>query len=231
MDTKVEQLKEDNNEDEYYSWNSKKRQKKSYPLSCKILILITIISCLANIYFIYRSFSIKHFRGFKEFAESRFSVRTFSPKPVEQEKIDALLRVVQMAPTAENKQPQKIYVITKEEDRKKLKTVTKYAFNAPMYFLVCCDKNKVWKHQTEDYYSTEIDGTISVTHIILEAHDLGLGSVVVRSFQTEKIKEVFGIPENMVPVALLPIGYPKEGSKPSKLHFKKNDIKDFVEYL
>ena len=35
----------------------------------------------------------------------------------------------------------------------------------------------------------------------------------------------------MVPVALLPIGYPKEGSKPSKLHFKKNDIKDFVEYL
>ena len=105
MDTKVEQLKEDNNEDEYYSWNSKKRQKKSYPLSCKIFILITIISCLANIYFIYRSFSIKHFPGFKEFAESRFSVRTFSPKPVEQEKIDALLRVVQMAPTAENKQP------------------------------------------------------------------------------------------------------------------------------
>ena len=68
-------------------------------------------------------------------------------------------------------------------------------------------------------------------HILFEAHDLGLGSVVVRSFQTEKIKEVFKIPENMVPVALLPIGYPKEGSKPSKLHFKKNDIKDFVEYL
>ena len=40
-------------------------------------------------------------------------------KPVEQEKIDALLRVAQIAPTAENKQPQKIYIITKEEDRKK----------------------------------------------------------------------------------------------------------------
>ena len=56
------------------------------------------------------------------------------------------------------------------------------------YFLICCDKNKVWKHKTEDYYSTEIDGTISATHVILEAHDLGLGSVVVRSFETEKIK-------------------------------------------
>ena len=95
------------------------------------------------------------------------------------------------------------------------------------YFLICCDKNKVWKHKTEDYYSTEIDGTISATHVILEAHDLGLGSVVVRSFETEKIKEAFGIPA----VALLPIGYPKEGTKPSKLHFKKNDIKEFAEYL
>ena len=109
--------------------------------------------------------------------------------------------------------------------------MTKYAFNAPMYFLGCCDKTKVWKHQTEDYYSIEIDGTISVTHILSEAHDLGLGSVVVRSFETEKIKKVFGIPENMVPVALMPIGYPKEGSKLSKLHFKKKDIKDLVEYL
>ena len=52
MDTKVEQLKEDNNEDEYYSGNSKKRPKKSCPLSFKLLILITIISCLANIYFV-----------------------------------------------------------------------------------------------------------------------------------------------------------------------------------
>ena len=166
-----------------------------------------------------------------ELAQSRFSVRTFDQRPVEQEKIDALLKVVQMAPTAENKQPQKVYIIRGEENRKKLKTATKYAFNAPMYFLICCDKNKVWKHKTEDYYSTEIDGTISATHVILEAHDLGLGSVVVRSFETEKIKEAFGIPENMIPVALLPIGYPKEGTKPSKLHFKKNDIKEFAEYL
>ena len=70
-----------------------------------------------------------------ELAQSRFSVRTFDQRPVEQEKIDALLKVVQMAPTAENKQPQKVYIIRGEKNRKKLKTVTKYSFNAPMYFL------------------------------------------------------------------------------------------------
>ena len=158
-------------------------------------------------------------------------MRQFSNKTIEQEKIDKLLRVAQIAPTAENKQPQKIYIITKDEDRKKLKTVTKYTFNAPMFFLVCCDKNIAWKHKTEDYISTEIDGSIVTTHITLEAHDLGLGSVIVRSFETQKLKDLFKIPENMIPIALLPLGYPQEGAKPSKLHFQKKDVKEMVEYL
>ncbi len=231
MDPKIEQLKEENNEDEYYLGASKKRKNNSYPISYKILIFITIISCLTSLYLIYRSCTTKNSQSFLEFAKSRFSVRKFAEKPVEQEKIDALLKAVQIAPTAENKQPQKIYIITKEADRKKLKTVTKFAFNAPMYFLVCCDKNKVWKHETEDYYSTEIDGTISITHIILEAHELGLGSVIIRSFETENMRKAFNIPENMIPVALLPIGYPKEGVKPSKWHITKKDVKELAEYL
>ena len=205
----------------------KKKQPKQNQNLNKILILITILSCITSIYLFYKSYTKN---DFLKLAESRFSIRQFLDKPVEQEKIDALLRVAQVSPT-ENKQPQKIYIITKEEDRKKLKTVSKYTFNAPMYFIVCCDKNKAWKQKNEDYISTEIDGSIVTTHIILEAHDLGLGSVVVRNFETENLKKLFNIPENMVPISLLPIGYPKEGVKPSKLHFTKNDIKDMVEYL
>ena len=91
----------------------------------------------------------KKFSSFKELAESRFSLRTFDKRPVAQEKIDALLHMVQVSPTAENLQPQKVYIITKEEDRKKVKAVTKYHYNAPLYFLVCVDKTKVWKHPTE----------------------------------------------------------------------------------
>ena len=202
-------------------------EKKNQNLN-KILIFITILSCITSICLFYKSYTKN---DFLKLAESRFSIRQFLNKPVEQEKIDALLRVAQVSPTAENKQPQKIYIITKEEDRKKLKTVSKYTFNAPMYFIVCCDKNKAWKQKNEDYISTEIDGSIVTTHIILEAFDLGLGSVVVRNFETENLKKLFNIPENMVPISLLPIGYPKEGVKPSKLHFTKNDIKDMVEYL
>ena len=213
---------------EYEELETEKKQPKQNQNLNKILIFITILSCITSICLFYKSYTKN---DFLKLAESRFSIRQFLNKPVEQEKIDALLRVAQIAPTAENKQPQKIYIITKEEDRKKLKTVSKYTFNAPMYFIVCCDKNKAWKQKNEDYISTEIDGSIVTTHIILEAHDLGLGSVVVRNFETENLKKLFNIPENMVPISLLPIGYPKEGVKPSKLHFTKNDIKDMVEYL
>ena len=213
---------------EYEELETEKKQPKQNQNLNKILLLITILSCITSICLFYKSYTKN---DFLKLAESRFSIRQFLDKPVEQEKIDALLRVTQVSPTEENKQPQKIYIITKEEDKKKLKTVSKYTFNAPMYFIVCCDKNKAWKQKNEDYISTEIDGSIVTTHIILEAFDLGLGSVVVRNFETENLKKLFNIPENMVPISLLPIGYPKEGVKPSKLHFTKNDIKDMVEYL
>ena len=231
MNIQTEQLKEDNSEDEYYLGASKKRLKKEVSIYYKILICITIITSILSIYLFYRLYTIKYKYNFLQLCECRFSVREYSQKPIEQEKIDALLKVAQLSPTAANKQPQKIYIITKEEHKQKLKTVTKYTFNAPMFFLICCDKNLSWKHKTEELYSTEIDGSIVADNIILEAHDLGLGSVFVRSFQTEKIKELFGIPENIVPIALLPIGYPKEGTKPSNEHFKRKDLKEMVEYL
>ena len=227
----MEQLNEDKGQDEYYEGNSKKRNRQNCPLSYKILIFITVASLLLSLYLIYSSFSNKNSKNFLQIAESRFSVRDYDPRPVEKEKIEKLLRVAQVAPTAANKQPQKIYIITKDEDREKLKTVTKYTFNAPMFFVVCVDKDIVWKHKTEDTNSIDIDGSIIATHILFEAYDLGLGSVYVRAFQTEELKKLFNIPENIKPVALLPLGYPKEDAKPSPYHFNKKSIDEMVEYL
>ena len=227
----MEQLNEDKGQDEYYEGNSKKRNKQNCPLSYKILIVITVASLLLSLCLIYSSFSKKNSGNFLQLAESRFSVRNYDTKPVEKEKIEKLLRVAQVAPTAANKQPQKIYIITKDEDREKLKTVTKYTFNAPMFFVVCVDKDKAWKHKTEDTNSVDIDGSIIATHILFEAYDLGLGSVYVRAFQTEELKKLFNIPENIKPVALLPLGYPKEDAEPSPSHFKKKSIDEMVEYL
>ena len=232
MSSQIEQFNEENGEEEYYLGTSKKRPKLKYPISYKILIFISIISSLSCFYLLYIHYiKNKNNSSFLNLCSSRYSVREYSQKPIEQEKIDLLIKVAQLSPTAANKQPQKIYIITKDEDKKKLTTVTKYTFNAPLFFIVCSDKNQAWKHKTEKLDSTEIDGSIVAANIILEAHDLGLGSVFVRSFQTQKLKELFNIPENIVPVALLPLGYPKEGTKPNEKHYQRKDIKDLVEYL
>ena len=100
MDSKMEQLKEGYNEEEQLE-TSKKRPKKNSK-SFKILIFVTIISCLLNIFLFYKLFTKN---DFLDLAESRFALRQFSNKTIEQEKIDKLLRVAQIVPTAENKQP------------------------------------------------------------------------------------------------------------------------------
>ena len=232
MENKLEQLKEDPNQEEEKIETSKKRQKNINPLCHRILIIAVIVTSILSVYLLYKlCSSCKSSSNFMQLAESRFSVRKFLSKPVEPEKINKILKVVQLAPTAANLQPQKVYVITKEEDKKKLESVTKYTFNAPMFLLVCSDKTKAWKHKNEEIDSTEIDGSIVATHILFEVHELGLGTTFVRSFETEKLKKLLNIPENMVPVALLPIGYPHEEAKPSKYHYQKKDIKQLVQYL
>jgi len=68
--------------------------------------------------------------------------------------------------------------------------------------------------------------------ILLTAHDLGLGAVYVTGFNnlkpeiTEAIKKVLHLPENIIPIALIPIGYPD----PSEV-LEKKELKSIYEIL
>ena len=168
---------------------------------------------------------------FLELAEKRFSTREFADKKVEKEVIDKILKAGQLAPTACNNQPQKIYVIESDEALGKLKKCTKCHFNAPLAILVCFDKNKCWKREYDGKSSGDIDASIVCTHMMLEAANLGVGSTWVMYYIPEAIKEEFGLEDNLESTALLVMGYPKEGLTASPLHFKKKQIEEMVEYL
>lgn len=71
---------------------------------------------------------------FLELAKNRFSLRKFSDKKVEKEKIDYILAAMQAAPTAVNFQPQRILVLTDEKELEKVSKCTKFAFNPPLNF-------------------------------------------------------------------------------------------------
>ncbi len=166
---------------------------------------------------------------FLELAEKRYSCRSFSTKEIEMEKIEKILKAAKLAPTARNLQPQRILVLTEKEQLEKLNGCTQYGWNAPLVMILFYDKNVSYKRDTYDYKEFgDIDTSIVATHMLLEIQNLGLGTTWIGSFDPKKLVEIYDIPENLIPVAILPIGYPSEKAKPSKLHFERKQISDFT---
>ncbi|MBR1942465.1 nitroreductase family protein [bacterium] len=170
---------------------------------------------------------------FLQLAQDRFSVRKYSDKPVEQEKIDLILKAAQLAPTAVNYQPQMIYVLKSEEALNKIRSLTNSTYKAPVVFLICSDENKTWKSPMEKGYTTgEMDASIVCTHMMLEAWELGIGSVWVRLFDSREVAKAFDLHESIKPICLLPIGYAADDCVPyAKWHNVYRDIDEFVKVL
>ena len=169
---------------------------------------------------------------FLELAENRYSVRSYSDRPIEQEKMDLILWAGQVAPTAVNYQPQKIYVLKSKDALQKVRTVTRFSYDAPVVLLVCADETQVWRSPAEQYDTGEMDASIVCTHMMLEAWELGIGSVWVRGFDSRQVAKVFDLPKHIRPICLLPIGYPAEDSEPyAEWHFSYKPLKETVEEI
>lgn len=168
--------------------------------------------------------------SFIELAEGRYSVRRFSDRPVEKEKLDLVLKAGQLAPTACDNQPQRILVIEGAQGAAKLKACTRYQFGAPMALLVCYDSTESWKRGFDGKDSGDVDASIVATHLMLEAAELGLGTTWVGSFDPEAARREFSLPETLVPVALLPMGYPAQDAAPSPRHSDRKPIGETVFY-
>jgi len=166
---------------------------------------------------------------FLELVKERYSCRHFSKREVEKEKIEKILEAAKLAPTARNLQPQRILVLTEKEQLEKLSVCTQYGWNAPTVMILFYDQSVSYKRDKYDNKEFgDIDISIVTTHMMLEAQNLGLGTTWIGSFDPKKLVEIYTVPQNLIPVVILPIGYPSEESKPSKLHFQRNEISNFV---
>lgn len=168
--------------------------------------------------------------NFTDLAKERFSCRKFKQTKVEQEKIDIILQAALAAPTAVNRQPQRILVLTDEEKLIKLKNCTKYDFDAPLCFITCVDKDKAYVRGYDGKNSAEIDASIVTTHMMLQAQDIGLGTTWVMAFNPQKIREEFDIPDSLEIVALLPTGYPADDVQINPMHGKSIESGEMVSY-
>ena len=166
---------------------------------------------------------------FQELSHARYSVRSFMDMPIEKETLDLILEAGRVAPTACNYQPQKIYVAKSEEARKKLASVCRCTFGAPVILVVCYDRNLDWKNKLQPgYESGETDAAIVCTHMMLQAFELGVGSCWVGYFNATEVAEALGLPENITVSALLPMGYPTENAVPAPLHAQYRAYDDTI---
>lgn len=165
---------------------------------------------------------------FLNLARERFSVLNYTQQTVEQDKIDLIIEAAMAAPTACNRQPQRILVIDDDRGRHRLHNVIPGKFDAPVAFLVCYDKTECWVRPMDGKSSGDIDASIVTTHMMMEMTDLGLGSIWVMSWDPEKMRKEFSLAENLVPVALLVGGYKSDIAVPRKGHQESKKREEII---
>ncbi len=160
--------------------------------------------------------------------EERFSVRNFSRKLVEKDKLDKILHYGNLAPTAKNNQPQRIYVVESKEGLEKIDKVSRCRYNAQTVLIVCSNMDEIYVNDSFD--TADIDASIVTTHMMLEATNQGVDNIWIDLFDHIKIKEVFNLDENIKPVAMMPLGY-RNNIGPSPLHDKRKTTEETVIYI
>lgn len=164
---------------------------------------------------------------YNELIKKRTSTRKFSNKEVEKDKINKILESGRLAPTAKNIQPIKIYVVTKD-NLSKIDASTPCRYNAQTVLIICGDKEESYVKDGHPIY--DIDASIVTTHMMLEATNLGVDNIWIEYFDSKILKKEFKIPENLDPVALLPIGYKDENCPISPMHNKRKSLEELVEW-
>ena len=169
---------------------------------------------------------------FLELAKARYSVRKFKNDMIEDAKLEAILEAGRVAPTACNFQPQKIYIVKSEENRKKLAEVCRFTFDAPVVLVIGYDKERDWKNRRMPGYSSgETDAAIVCTHMMLEAWEQGIGSCWVGAFAADAVEEALALPENIRVTAMLPLGYAADDAEPAEFHNAYRDWDDTITEL
>lgn len=165
---------------------------------------------------------------FEEIIRKRTSVRKFSDKKLEQEKLDKILEAGRLAPTAKNGQPFKIYVVNSEEGLTKIDNSSRCRYGANTVLIICGNKDDAY--HKGDYSTYEMDCCIVATHMMLEATNIGVDNIWIESFDGDILRNEFDIPNEYIPVCLLPLGYKTEDCPVNPLHEIRKNIEELVEY-
>lgn len=150
----------------------------------------------------------------KDVVAARRSIRKFLPRPVEEEKLRAVLEAGQLAPSANNRQEWKFIAVTDPALRRGMAEACggqRFVGEAPAVLVACALRRHT---MTCGQPAETVDVSIALSFMMLEAWEQGLGTCWLGFFYEEKVKELLGIPEDVTVVAVTPLGYPAENPGP-----------------
>ena len=153
--------------------------------------------------------------NFIELCHKRYSVRSYHPLAIEQEKLDYVLQCARLAPSAVNFQPWKLQLITNKKEMDAVKQCYNRSWFETVSTCIIIYKNKEqeWVRKQDQKAHGDIDVAIITEHICLAAAEQGLGTCWICNFNREELFNQFEIPEYLEPVVIIPIGYPADEPK------------------
>ena len=166
---------------------------------------------------------------FTKVITERETIRKFDGRKPSEEQLMKILEAGRIAPTAHNDQPQRVYVLESEEALAKMDQAHPCRYGASTVLMVCSDKNVALNYQGKSSY--EVDASIVATHMLLAAYDAGVDSVWLGIFTPEQVQKIFDLPENMVPVCFIDLGFRTEDCPKNPMHDQKNEMDVMVTRL
>lgn len=156
------------------------------------------------------------------FFMKRRSIRSYMEKPVEEEKIQIILKAAMSAPSACNTQPWEIIVSHEQETLEEIRNALPMArYKAPCAITVCGNTHLC--RNTKQMWVQ--DCSAAMQNIMLAATALNLGSVWIDVYGTDpfvkKIMNVMNLPEHIIPLGIAYIGYPDECKEPRTQYNEK----------
>ena len=147
---------------------------------------------------------------------NRCSIRSYKDTPVDKATIEILLKAGMAAPSASNRQPWEIIVVTEQGTREQLVKTSpnaKMLLQAPVCIIVCGNSERFYPDPNVHVYWAE-DCSAVTENILVAAQSLGLGTcwcgVFPRKERIAAVSKVLGLPEGITPFNLIALGYPNE---------------------
>jgi nitroreductase len=149
----------------------------------------------------------------------RRSIRAYQDRPVEDEKLQLVLEAARLSPSARNRQEWKFVVVKDRETRERLARAAngkQFVAEAPVIIAACATEAEYVMSCGQ--LAGTVDTSIAFSYLILQAHELGLGTCWLGAYNESEVKDILGIPPHVRVVAMTPLGYPAESpeAKPRK---------------